>query len=100
MSPDVAEVVERFTVMDQRMLTVRRIHRVLTRMWIPIVGVGAMVVGLLHYASGWALLAWSLLGCGCGFVLCWAGEELCKIAQQLLELNVEDCKAIGSKEDN
>ena len=99
MSPDVAEVVQRFTVMDQRMLTVRRIHRVLVRMRIPIVGLGAVAVRLIWLADGWfSKTVWATIGCVSVYVLCWAGEQLCSIAMQLLELNLEECKAIGSKE--
>lgn len=99
MSPDIAEVVQRFTVMDQRMLTVKRIHRVLVRMWIPIVGMGAMVVRLIWLADGWfSKTVWVTIGSISAYVLCWAGEQLCDIAMQLLNLNLEECKAIGSKE--
>jgi hypothetical protein len=98
LSLDVAEVVERFTVMDQRMLTVKRIHRCLTWLWLPVVGVGVMSIGLLCYASGWAVFAWLPLGGAVCYVLCWTGEELASTAMQLLELNLEECKAIGTKE--
>lgn len=98
MNPDIAEAVGKFTEMDRRLLVVKSLTRCVWLLWVPVVGIVAMMVALAWYADGWVVAVWSVLGCASGYFVVTVGEELCKLAMKLLQLNLDECKAMGGKE--